>query len=55
MDLPAYTGLTAGELRTAYNEVLDYLTLPGREFGTGAFPHSAEVRPISPTARCCST
>jgi integral membrane protein (TIGR01906 family) len=42
MDLPAYTGLTAGELRTAYNEVLDYLTLPGREFGTGAFPHSAE-------------
>lgn len=42
MNLPAYTGLTAEELRTAYNEVLDYLTLPGREFGTGAFPHSAE-------------
>ena len=26
----------------AYNEVLNYLTLPGKEFGTGVFPHSDE-------------
>lgn len=26
----------------AYNEVLDYLTLPGKEFGTGVFPHSED-------------
>jgi integral membrane protein (TIGR01906 family) len=43
MDLPAYTGLTAGELRTAYNEVLDYLTLPGKGFGTGVMPISHEA------------
>jgi len=26
----------------AYNEVLDFLTLPGKKFGTGVFPHSEE-------------
>ena len=39
-DLPARSGYTAEEIRTAYDEVLDYLTLPSREFGTGVLPHS---------------
>ena len=42
MNLPAYSGYTAEEIRVAYDEILDYLTVPGREFGTGVFPHSAE-------------
>ncbi len=42
LDLPAQTGHTAEEIRDAYDEVLDYLTLPNREFGTGVFRHSAE-------------
>lgn len=41
-DLPARSGYTAEEIRTAYDEVLDYLTLPGKEFSTGVLPHSAE-------------
>ena len=43
-DLPARSGYTAEEIRAAYDEVLDYLTLPGREFGTGVMPHSADGR-----------
>ena len=39
-DLPARSGYTAEEIRTAYDEVLDYLTLPGKEFSTGVLPHS---------------
>ena len=42
MELEAYTGLTAEQLREAYNGILDYLTLPGNEFSTGVLPHSAE-------------
>ena len=41
-DLPERSGYTREEIRQAYDEVLDYLTLPGREFGTGVIPHSAE-------------
>ena len=41
-DLPARSGYTAEEIRAAYDEVLDYLTLPGQEFSTGVLPHSAE-------------
>ena len=41
-DLPARSGYTAEEIRDAYDEVLDYLTLPGKDFGTGVIPHSAE-------------
>ena len=41
-DLPARSGYTAEEIREAYDEVLDYLTLPGKEFSTGVLPHSAE-------------
>ena len=29
------SGFTHEEIREAYDEVLDYLTIPGREFGTG--------------------
>ncbi len=35
------TGYTKEELCHAYDQVMDYLTLPGQEFGTGVFPHSA--------------
>ena len=41
-DLPARSGYTAEEIRDAYDEVLDYLTLPGKDFGTGVIPHSSE-------------
>ncbi len=36
------SGFTRQQIVEAYNEVLDYLTLPGREFGTGVMKHSAE-------------
>jgi len=42
LDMPAYTGHTYEEIKAAFDEVLDFLTLPGREFGTGVFPHSEE-------------
>lgn len=35
LDLPGVSGFTADQIKDAYDEVLDYLTLPGREFGTG--------------------
>ena len=35
MDLPESSGFTASEIKDAYDEVLDYLTLPGKTFGTG--------------------
>lgn len=43
-DLPARSGFTAEEIRAAYDEVLDYLTLPGKEFSTGVLPHSDDGR-----------
>ena len=42
MGLPEYTGFTASQIRESYDAVLDYLVLPGREFSTGVFAHSAE-------------
>ena len=42
MGLPEYSGYSAETIRESYDAVLDYLTLPGREFSTGAIPHSAE-------------
>ena len=43
-DLPERSGFTEIEIRQAYDEVLDYLTLPGKGFGTGvmAISHEAE-------------
>ena len=35
------TGFSEAEIKEAYNQVLDYLTLPGQQFGTGVIPHSA--------------
>ena len=42
MGLEAYTGLTAEQLREAYNGILDYLTLPSRPFSCGILPFSSE-------------
>ena len=41
-DLAGLSGYSEAQIREAYDEVLDYLTLPGREFGTGELPHSPE-------------
>ena len=41
-ELEALSGYSEEQIREAYDEVLDYLTLPGREFGTGELPHSPE-------------
>lgn len=40
LDLPGVSGFTADRIIEAYNEILDYLTLPGREFSTGTIAHS---------------
>lgn len=37
------SGFSREEIIEAYNEVLDYLTLPGQEFGTGVMKYSEEV------------
>ena len=42
LDLPEYSGFTEAEIKVAYDQVLDYLTLPGKPFGTGVMAHSAE-------------
>jgi integral membrane protein (TIGR01906 family) len=42
LELDQSSGFTNDQIRTAYHEVLDYLTLPGRPFGTGELAHSAE-------------
>lgn len=42
MDMPEKTGYTYEQIKEAYDEVLDYLTIPGREFGTGVMAHSEE-------------
>ncbi len=39
-DLEQVSGLPEEEIRRAYDQVLDYLTLPWKEFGTGVLPHS---------------
>ena len=41
-DLARVSGYSEEEIREAYDEVLDYLTLPGKEFSTGVLPLSAE-------------
>ncbi|MBR2343783.1 MAG: TIGR01906 family membrane protein [Clostridia bacterium] len=42
LDIPFYTDKTVEEIRAGYDEVLDYLTLPGGEFGAGSFAFSEE-------------
>lgn len=41
-ELDRLSGYSESQIREAYDEVLDYLTLPGKEFGTGVMPYSAE-------------
>ena len=43
-ELERVSGYSEAEIRQAYDEVLDFLTLPGKEFGTGVLPHSADGR-----------
>lgn len=40
LDMPEKTGYDYDTIKEAYDEVLDYLTLPGREFGTGKLAYS---------------
>lgn len=42
LNLAEYSGYSVSEIKDAYNEVLDYLTLPNREFGCGVMPFSKE-------------
>ncbi len=39
-ELPERSGFTKEEIITAYNEMLDYLTLPGKEFSVGIMKFS---------------
>ena len=40
LEIPEKTGYSKAVITEAYNEVLDYLTLPGREFGVGELTFS---------------
>ena len=40
LDIPAYSGAQKEDIIVAYNELLDYLTVPGCEFKTGIFKYS---------------
>lgn len=42
LDLPETYGIEKEEIIKAYDEVLDYLTFEGKEFGTGILAHSEE-------------
>lgn len=40
LDLVEESGFSYDEIKEAYDEVLDYLTIPGREFGVGVMKYS---------------
>lgn len=40
LDIPSYSGADRETIIEAYDELLDYLTIPGNEFGTGDFKYS---------------
>ena len=42
LDIPERTGFDYDTVKESYDAVLNYLTLPGYEFSTGAFAHSEE-------------
>jgi len=42
LDLENETGYTKEQIKEGYDEILDFLTLPGREYGTGVFASSSE-------------
>ena len=42
LGLEEASGHTAAEIKAAYDEILDYLLLPGRQFSAGVFAFSQE-------------
>ena len=42
LSLPQETGYSYNQIRTAYDEVLDYLTTPDKAFSTGGLPYTEE-------------
>lgn len=42
LGLEEETGYTKEEITQGYDEILDFLTIPGREYGTGVFASSSE-------------
>lgn len=40
MDLPESSGFTRAQIVEGYDQVLDYLTIPGKDFETGVFAYS---------------
>ncbi len=41
-NLEEYTGKSESQIKEAYDEVLDYLTIPGKDFGTGDFEYTPD-------------
>lgn len=42
LNIPEITGYDYAQIKFAYDQVLNYLTLPNAAFGTGVFKHSAD-------------
>lgn len=42
LNIEEYSGADYDTIKDAFDELMDYLTIPGNEFGTGAFPYSEE-------------
>jgi len=42
LELPQASGFTAQQIREAFDEVMDYLTLPGKEFGVGDMAYTED-------------
>lgn len=42
LNLPEETGKSYAEIKAAFDEVMNYLTLPNAKFGTGVFPYTEE-------------
>ncbi len=42
LNLEEETGYTKEQIKEGYDEILDFLTLPGKEYGTGVFASSSE-------------
>lgn len=42
LKLPEETGKSYAEIKAAFDEVMNYLTLPNAKFGTGVFPYTEE-------------
>ena len=40
--IDSYAGMDREDIKEAFDEVMDFLTLPGNEFGTGKLPYSEE-------------